>query len=131
MLLKLKPFQHLFILFAHLHHLPILFLHIENLYKVGDGDLLGELRAPLVELIGQTYWFRTRNANGIVLGKQNRQCHLVSSGCCHSFSLTEIAQFLINGSLRLLNGWLDKAIRCQLIAFCLWLYKSNLSALFQ
>lgn len=27
-----------FILF---HHLPILFLHIEHLYKVGDGNLLG------------------------------------------------------------------------------------------
>lgn len=24
-----------------LHHLPILFLHIEHLYKVGDGNLLG------------------------------------------------------------------------------------------
>lgn len=38
---KLKPSQILFILFAHLRYLPILFLHIEHLYKVGDGNLLG------------------------------------------------------------------------------------------
>ena len=37
--LKLKPSKLLFALF--LHHLPILFLHIEHLYKVGDGNLLG------------------------------------------------------------------------------------------
>ncbi len=38
---KLKPSKLLFILFAHLRHFPILFLHIEHLYKVGDGNLLG------------------------------------------------------------------------------------------
>lgn len=41
MLLKLKPSKLLFILFAHLRYLPILFLHIERLYKVGNGNLLG------------------------------------------------------------------------------------------
>lgn len=40
MTLKLKPSKLLFALFL-LHHLPILFLHIEHLYKVGDGNLLG------------------------------------------------------------------------------------------
>lgn len=40
MTLKLKPSQHLFALFL-LHHLPIRLLHIEHLYKVGDGDHLG------------------------------------------------------------------------------------------
>lgn len=38
---KLKPSKLLFILFAHLRYFPILFLHIEHLYKVGNGDLLG------------------------------------------------------------------------------------------
>ena len=38
---KLKPSQLLFILFVPLHYRPILFLHIEHLYKVGDGNLLG------------------------------------------------------------------------------------------
>ena len=70
--LKLKPSQLLFILFVPLYHLPIRLLHIKHLYKVGDGNLLGELLATLVELVGQTYRLRTWDANGIVLGKQYR-----------------------------------------------------------
>lgn len=46
---KLKPSQLLFILFVPLYHLPIRLLHIKHLYKVGDGNLLGELLASLVE----------------------------------------------------------------------------------
>lgn len=65
--LKGKAFS--FILF---HHFPILFLHIENLYKVGNGNLLGQLLATPVELVGQAYWLRIRNANDIVLGKRCR-----------------------------------------------------------
>lgn len=49
MLLKLKPSKLLLAMFVSLHHLPILFLHIEHLYKVGDGNLLGVLLASLVE----------------------------------------------------------------------------------
>ena len=33
--------QLLLAMFALFYHLPILFLHIERLYKVGDGNLLG------------------------------------------------------------------------------------------
>lgn len=39
--LKLKPSQPLFILFVLPSRLPILFLHIKHLYKVGNGNLLG------------------------------------------------------------------------------------------
>lgn len=38
---KLKPSKLLLALFVLLRHLPILFLHIEHLYKVGNGNLLG------------------------------------------------------------------------------------------
>lgn len=38
---RMDKSKNVFTLFVLLLHLPILFLHIEHLYKVGNGDLLG------------------------------------------------------------------------------------------
>lgn len=58
--LKCKTFEIFFILLISFYHLPILLLHIERFYKVGQRNLFGQGFASFIELVTYAYRLCTR-----------------------------------------------------------------------
>ena len=56
----IKIFLIEFVLLYLFYNCLILFLHIENLYKVGQRYLFGQVLASFIELVGYAYWLYIR-----------------------------------------------------------------------
>ena len=115
--LKCKTAEICFCLLLSLYNLPILILHIEGFYKVGQRYFFGQVLAPFIELIGQAYRLGIWYVNSVVFRKQYGHCPLIPIWRRYLFGFAELAYLFINPSGGFSHRVIYKTTSRQFIAF--------------